>query len=219
MANKGTIFLDEVGELPLSLQAKLLRVLQEGEFERVGGTKTIKVDVRLIAATNRSLEEMVKAGEFRADLYYRLNVFPIVNIPLRERPEDIPVLAQFFARKFAQRQGKKINKINSKDLEKLKKYRFPGNVRELENIIERAVVFCKGETLNIDLQKSNAIDLNDQIFKTFDEMQREYIIQALQKTGGRITGPEGAGRLLGLNDRTLMSKIRKFDIQKREYIV
>lgn len=219
LAHQGTLFLDEVGELPINLQAKLLRVLQEGEFERLGSTETLKVDVRLVAATNRSLVDMVKNGSFRADLYYRLNVFPIVNFPLRERPADIPVLAKHFAKKYAQEQGKKIRKINSADLEKLKKYRFPGNVRELENIIERAVVFCQGDTLNIDLDRSNAIDINDKIFLTFDEMQRDYIIQALKKTGGRITGPSGAGRLLGLNDRTLMSKIRKFKIEKREYIV
>ncbi|WP_367390451.1 sigma 54-interacting transcriptional regulator [Lewinella sp. LCG006] len=219
LANKGTIFLDEVGELPLALQAKLLRVLQEGEFERVGGTETIKVDVRLIAATNRSLEEMVKEGRFRADLYYRLNVFPIVNIPLRERPEDIKVLTEYFVRRFATRLGKKIVKINVADLNSLQEYRFPGNVRELENIIERAVVLCQGETLRIPLDNQQGSDLFDTAFPTFDEMQRNYIIDALKRTEGRITGPAGAGRLLGLNDRTLMSKIRKFGIEKKEYLL
>lgn len=219
LANKGTIFLDEVGELPLGLQAKLLRVLQEGEFERVGGTETTKVDVRLIAATNRSLEAMVKEGRFRADLYYRLNVFPIVNIPLREHPEDIPVLAEHFVRRFAQRLGKKIAKINAADLECLNNYHFPGNVRELENIIERAVVLCNEETLRIPLDKHHDHDLLETSFPTFEEMQRNYIIEALKRTDGRITGPEGAGRLLGLNDRTLMSKMRKFGIEKREYFI
>ncbi len=219
LANKGTIFLDEVGELPMALQSKLLRVLQEGEFERVGGTETIKIDVRLIAATNRSLETMVKEGDFRADLYYRLNVFPIVNIPLRERPEDIKVLAEYFVRRFATRLGKEIVKINATDLNSLQEYRFPGNVRELENIIERAVVLCQGGTLRIPLDKHQGNDLLDAAFPTFDEMQRNYIVDALKRTEGRITGPEGAGRLLGLNDRTLMSKMRKFDIEKREYLL
>lgn len=219
LADKGTIFLDEVGELPMALQAKLLRVLQEGEFERVGGTETIKIDVRLIAATNRSLETMVREGRFRADLYYRLNVFPIMNIPLRERPEDIKVLTEYFVRRFATRLGKKIVKINTADLDKLQGYRFPGNVRELENIIERAVVLCQGETLRIPLDKHQGDDLLDNTFPTFDEMQRSYIVEALKRTEGRITGPEGAGRLLGLNDRTLMSKMRKFDIEKREYLI
>ena len=219
LANKGTIFLDEVGELPLALQSKLLRVLQEGEFERVGGTETIKTDVRLIAATNRSLETMVKEGRFRADLYYRLNVFPIVNIPLRERPEDIKVLAEYFVRRFATRLGKKIVKINATDLNKLQTYRFPGNVRELENIIERAMVLCQGETLRIPFDKHQGNDLMENTFLTFDEMQRNYIVDALKRTEGRITGPEGAGRLLGLNDRTLMSKMRKFGIEKREYLL
>ncbi len=219
-AHRGTLFLDEIGELPLNLQSKLLSVLQEGTFERVGGNETIEVDVRVIAATNRKLEEMVSNNTFRADLYYRLNVFPIVNIPLRERPEDIPVLAEYFAKRFAQQQGKKIKKLNSADLKRLEKYRFPGNVRELENIVERAVVLCKSSTLSIPLdQRSEAPKLNDNIFLTFEEMQRQYLIEALKKTGGRITGPEGAGRLLGLNDRTLMSKIRKFDIQKKEYLL
>lgn len=219
LANRGTIFLDEVGEMPLALQAKLLRVLQEGEFERVGGTETIKVDVRLIAATNRSLEEMVRAGRFRADLYYRLNVFPIENIPLRERPEDIPVLAQFFAKRFAKRQAKTIGKISATDLKRLQEYRFPGNVRELENIIERAVVLCNGDILKIPLDKDRGSDMGENVFPTFDEMQRNYIIKALKRTEGRITGPEGAGRLLGLNDRTLMSKMRKFNIEKKEYLI
>jgi transcriptional regulator with GAF, ATPase, and Fis domain len=185
----------------------------------VGGTETISVNIRLIAATNRSLEEMVRDRKFRSDLYYRLNVFPIVNIPLRERPEDIEVLTQYFAKRFAKQQGKKIEKINAGDLKKLQKYRFPGNVRELENIIERSVVLCQGTVLNIQLDQDHSAQLNDQVFLTFEEMQRKYIVEALKKTNGRITGPEGAGRLLGLNDRTLMSKIRKLNIQKKEYFV
>lgn len=218
LANRGTIFLDEIGEMPLSLQAKLLRAIQEGEIERLGGHEVIKVDVRLVAATNRSLEEMVREGKFRADLYYRLNVFPIVNLPLRERPQDIEVLTEHFVQKFAQRQGKKIERINAPDMKRLERYRFPGNVRELENIIERAVVLCKGNVLNIPFDDSGPSDVYPTSFPTFEEMQRIHIIKALQKTNGRITGPEGAGRLLGLNDRTLMSKMRKLDIKKKEYV-
>ena len=219
LADGGTLFLDEVGEMPLDLQAKLLRVLQEDEFERVGGTTTIKVDVRLIAATNRNLEDMVAEGRFRADLYYRLNVFPITNMPLRDRPEDIPVLVEFFAKKFAKRQGKDIKRISTPDMKALQNYRFPGNIRELENLVERAVVLCRSETLSIPLDKQRSAAPAPAEFLTFEAIQRQHIIAALKQTNGRITGPKGAGVLLGLNDRTLMSKMRKLDIQKREYIV
>ena len=219
LADGGTLFLDEVGEMPLDLQAKLLRVLQEDEFERVGGTTTIKVDVRLIAATNRNLEDMVAEGRFRADLYYRLNVFPITNMPLRDRPEDIPVLVEFFAKKFAKRQGKDIKRISTPDMKALQNYRFPGNIRELENLVERAVVLCRSETLSIPLDKQRSAASAPAEFLTFEAIQRQHIIAALKQTNGRITGPKGAGVLLGLNDRTLMSKMRKLDIQKREYIV
>ena len=219
MADGGTLFLDEVGELPLDLQSKLLRVLQEGEFERLGGTETIKVDVRLVAATNRILQKMVRKGSFRADLFYRLNVFPIENIALRNRPKDIPVLVEHFARKFAKRQNKTITKINSADLDKLKKYPFPGNIRELENLVERAVVLCNSETLSIPLNmKKERVDKGQQGFLPFEEMQRRHIIKALHMTEGRVTGPNGAGVLLGLNDRTLVSKMRKLDIKKIDYL-
>lgn len=224
MADGGTIFLDEIGELPLLLQSKLLRVLQEGEFERLGGTETIKVDARLIAATNRNLKEMVANGNFREDLYYRLNVFPIYNLPLRERPEDIPVLVDFFVKKFSKQQGKAIRNINTADVKRLEYYHFPGNIRELENILERAVVLCDSDSLSIplDLAATEATTKSAAAvghFLTFEEMQRQYIIDALKATGGRITGEGGAGLLLNLNDRTLMSKMRKLGIQKRDYIV
>lgn len=219
LADGGTLFLDEVGEMPLDLQAKLLRVLQEDEFERLGGTETIRVDVRLIAATNRNLEKMVEKGSFRADLYYRLNVFPIHNLPLRKRRDDIPVLIEYFANKFAKRQGKKIKEINAVDLEKLKSYDFPGNIRELENIVERAVVICTSETLNIPFDERRQKSPKKEGFATFEDMQRKHIIAALKRTGGRVTGPEGAGKLLDLNDRTLMSKMRKLNIHKREYLL
>lgn len=220
MAHTGTLFLDEVGELPLELQSKLLRVLQEDEFERLGGTDSITVDVRLIAATNRNLQKMVQKGTFRADLFYRLNVFPIVNLPLRDRPEDIPVLVDHFAKKFAKRQRKEITKINSQDLKMLQNYAFPGNIRELENLIERAVVLSQSEVLSIPLEaNSNRVQAGEKVFLSFEEAQRQHIIKALRKTEGRITGPHGAGVLLGLNDRTLVSKMRKLDIRKVEYLI
>ena len=220
VADTGTLFLDEVGECPLELQTKLLRVLQEGEFERVGGAETIKVDVRLVAATNRNLEEMVADGRFRADLYYRLNVFPINNLPLRERTEDIPVLVEHFVQKFSQKQGKTISKISKGDMDKLRNYPFPGNVRELENMIERAVILTDSETLNIRIDPIRGQTAGgSQRLLTFEEMQRKHIIDALKFTGGRVTGPEGAGILLDMNDRTLVSKMRKLGIKKREYLV
>ena len=219
MADGGTLFLDELGEMPLDLQVKLLRVLQEDEFERIGGTETIKVDVRLIAATNRDLEKMVADGRFRADLYYRLNVFPIYNLPLRKRREDIPVLIEYFTQKYAKRQGKTITSINAADIEKLKAYDFPGNIRELENIVERAVVICTTDVLSIPLAKRKKKVVESDEFLNFEDMQRQHIINALKLTAGRITGPQGAGQLLQLNDRTLMSKMRKLDIHKREYLL
>lgn len=219
MADKGTLFLDEVGELPLDLQSKLLRVLQEDEFERLGGTETIKVNVRLVAATNRNLEAMVREGKFRADLYYRLNVFPIVNLPLRDRKEDIPVLTKHFVNKFAKRQNKTINRINNADMNRLSAYAFPGNIRELENLVERAVVLSDSEVLRIpfDSKTSQAIEGQEAILP-MEEMQRRHIIAALRQTDGRITGPNGAGVLLDMNDRTLVSRMRKLDIRKLDYL-
>lgn len=220
MADRGTIFLDEIGELPLDLQAKLLRVLQEDEFERLGGETTIKVDVRMIAATNRDLEDMVRKGKFREDLYYRLNVFPIHNLPLRDRPEDIPVLIEYFTKKYAKRQGKKISKISSADIKRISTYPFPGNIRELENIIERSVVLCQSDTLSIDfVRSSQSVTAGGEAFLSFEEMQRRHILDALRMTRGRMTGPTGAGILLEMNDRTLVSKIRKLGIEKHEYLL
>ncbi len=217
LADGGTIFLDELGEMPLSLQAKLLRVLQEGELERVGGTKTLRVDVRVVAATNRNLEDMVQSGKFREDLYYRLNVFPIINLPLRERKEDISLLVKHFTRKYSKQLGKKIEKVLQADIKALERYSFPGNIRELENMIERAVIISEGETLNL----KSSFDRNQPLgkkkrtkFLSFEEMQRQHIIDALERTNWRVTGPKGAARLLGLKDRTLASKMRKLDIKK-----
>lgn len=218
MAHNGTLFLDEVGELPLDLQAKLLRVLQEDEFERLGGTETIKVNVRLVAATNRDLKAMVKAGTFRADLYYRLNVFPIVNLPLRERPEDIPVLVKHFVNKFARRQNKEILEINGADLKRLERYHFPGNIRELENIVERAVVLCRSSVLSIPFNVTQSAATEEEDFATLEEIQRRHILKALRRTEGRVTGPNGAGILLGMKDRTLVSRMRKLGIQRHDYL-
>ena len=222
LSDGGTIFLDEVGEMPLGLQTKLLRVLQEGEFERVGGTEPQTVDVRVIAATNRDLREMVQRGGFREDLYYRLNVFPIYNIPLRERREDIPLLMRFFVRKYAEKSGKKIDHIPQEAIDRLMKYEFPGNIRELENIVERAVILSPGNSLNIldsfNAEASRSLDGREDTFKPFEEMQRDYIIEALRRCNWRISGPKGAAKLLQLNPRTLASKMRRLGIRRKDFI-
>ncbi|MCB9266591.1 MAG: sigma 54-interacting transcriptional regulator [Lewinellaceae bacterium] len=221
LAHGGTIFLDEIGEMPFSLQSKLLRVLQEGEFERVGGTKTIKADTRVIAATNRDLEKMVMDGEFREDLFYRLNVFPIYNIPLRERREDIPILVRHFAEKYSEASGKTIEAIPSGGMGRLMEYDFPGNIRELENIIERAVILSPGKTLNLEdslPKKRDNGKADDGFFRSFEEMQRDHIIEALERTNWRVTGPKGAARLLRMNGRTLASKMRRLDIRREDFV-
>lgn len=215
LADRGTIFLDEIGDLPLDLQAKLLRALQEGEFERVGGTQTIKVDVRVIAATNRNLEEASRSGEFREDLFYRLNVFPIVLPPLRERSEDIPVLMNHFIKKLSAKTGKKITTIPQKVMTTLQAYDFPGNVRELENIIERAIILSNGQTLQLDqsleVLKSPAATERD---STLEEVERQHILATLEKTNWRIEGPKGAALPLGINPNTLRSRMQRFGIKK-----
>jgi PAS domain S-box-containing protein len=228
MAHKGSIFLDEIGELPLDLQTKLLRVLQEGEFERVGGTQTIRVDVRVIAATNRNLEQLVQEGGFRQDLFYRLNVFPIYNLPLRERREDIPLLIKYFAGKFSEKttKHKSILEPSPYVLEKLMEYDFPGNVRELENMVERAVIITPpGKPLQIDTapmqpaaaEAGSEYDKN-LAFKTLEAMQRAHILEALRLTNGQVSGDHGAARLLDLNDKTLHSKMKKLRIERKDYL-
>lgn len=224
LAHQGTIFLDEIGELPLDLQTKLLRVLQEGEFERVGGMVTLKVDVRVISATNRNLEQLVKEGKFRQDLFYRLNVFPIHNLPLRERREDIPLLVEHFVKKFTDKRksNNSITNISNYALEKLMHYDFPGNVRELENIVERAVILSSGNTLKLDttlleMTKSSTEETNGH-FKTLDEMQREYILEALRRTNGQVSGDFGAAKLLDINDKTLSSRMKKLNISRKDYL-
>ena len=216
LADGGTIFLDEIGEVPIDLQAKLLRVLQEGEFDQLGATKTSKVDVRVIAATNRDLEEMVKNGSFREDLYYRLNVFPIHNIPLRERKSDIPLLAQFFLERYAAKAGKNFSRLSKKTIALLMDYNFPGNIRELENLIERAVITEQGPTLKpgswIPLVKGT---LGVEEFKSLEATQREYIIKVLDHTGWRVSGPKGAARILDMKDKTLFARMKKLGREKQ----
>ena len=215
LADGGSLFLDELGELTPSAQAKLLRVLQEQEFERVGGSETIKVDVRVIAATNRKLVEEVSAGRFRADLYYRLNVFPIEIPALRQRTTDIPLLARFFLVKYAKKLGKRINDLAPTALEQLLNYSWPGNVRELQNVIERAVILSQGALLEISPLASLPLDnKSSQPLVTLEQVEREHILRTLEKTGGVISGSKGAAGLLGMNPNTLRSRMQKLGIGK-----
>jgi formate hydrogenlyase transcriptional activator len=217
LAHKGTLFLDEVGDIPLELQPKLLRVLQEQEFERLGSTRTQKVDVRLIAATNVNLEQLVADKQFRSDLYYRLNVFPIVIPPLRERREDIPVLTRWFTQKFASRMRKPIHSIPARTLSALADYHWPGNVRELENLIERAVILSPGPELQVSLPETRALavaaaaEVTNQSMN-FEEAERAHILRVLSDTNWIIGGPRGAASRLGLNRSTLRSKMGKLGI-------
>ncbi len=214
IADGSTIFLDEIGELPPELQIKLLRVLQEGEFERLGSPKEIKVDVRVIAATNRDLTEEVRKGNFRKDLYYRLRVFPIQMPPLRERREDIPMLIKVFVDEFGKKMGKTIQSVSRKSLEALQRYSWPGNIRELRNVVECAMINCSGSKLNIPLQKEPVA--NDYPLQTLEEMERKYILEVLEKTDWRIKGRYGAAEILGLNPSTLYFKMKKMNIPTRE---
>jgi len=216
LAHQGTLFLDEVGDIPLELQPKLLRVLQEQEFERLGSTKTIKVDVRLVAATNRDLARMVAEGRFRNDLYYRLNVFPIVLPPLRERPDGIPSLVRHFTQQFARRMGKRIETIPAATMEALVRYPWPGNVRELQNIIERAVILSPGPTLQIplvDLQ-ADGQEAPVAVPVTLADAEREHIVGTLRETGWVVSGPKGAAARLGMKRATLQHKMRKLGISR-----
>ncbi len=216
LADGGTIFLDEIGELPLELQPKLLRVLQEGEFDQLGSTKTTSVDVRVISATNRDLDEMVQEGKFREDLYYRLNVFPILNIPLRQRRDDIPLLAQFFLEKYSVKAGKVFKRLSKKTIAKLMEYDFPGNIRELENLIERAVIIENGTTLQPGswMPTSNGAIMTKG-FKTLEDSQRDHIIEVLNHTNWRVSGPKGAANILNMKDKTLFAKMKRLGIEKQ----
>lgn len=210
LADGSTLFLDEIGEVPRRIQVKLLRVLQEKKFERVGGQKTISSDVRVIAATNRDLRKAIDIGEFREDLYYRLNVFPIVIPPLRERRDDIPPLVWYFVRSFAEKMEKSIESISRSSMNQLCQYHWPGNVRELKNIIERAVIITTGSTLQIELPGSQEAGAHQ--VQTLNEVQRQYILETLESTGWRIRGNRGAAEILGLKPTTLESRMAKLGI-------
>lgn len=218
MADRGTLFLDEVGDIPPALQPKLLRVLQEQEFERLGSTHTRKVDVRLVAATNRDLTDMMTQGDFRTDLYYRLNVFPIRIPPLRERREDIPLLVEYFMEKFARRMGKRVETVPKATMQKLVDWPWPGNVRELQNMIERGVILSRGFVLEIpltELEPAAIPALNDDNGAfTLEAFEREHILRALRDTGWVIGGPTGAAARLGLNRSTLNARMRKLEIRR-----
>jgi len=236
-ADRGTLFLDEVGDLPLELQPKLLRVLQEQEFERLGGNRTIRVDVRVVAATNSDLAQLVAEKKFRSDLYYRLNVFPIHVPPLRERPEDVPLLVRYFVQKFSRRQNKTVEYVSTPVMDALVNYPWPGNVRELENLIERAVLLSPGKELRVpvaELQELSPgssfamvpIDLSRPAARssspsetpgstsTLDDAQRQHILQVLKQTQWRIAGPRGAAAILGIKRTTLQARMRKLGIKR-----
>jgi formate hydrogenlyase transcriptional activator len=243
LANGGTLFLDEVSELPLETQVKLLRVLQEGEFEPVGSNKTIQVNVRIIAATNRKLEECVAAGRFRSDLFYRLNVFPVELPSLRDRPSDIPLLVNLFLQRFANKFGRKIDAVHKATMDLLMDYAWPGNIRELQNIIERAVVLSAGPVLTVDpafLPRTSAaaelpktalavppssysrVTKNyapsvEPSFPSLDQMERDHILAALNRSAGVIDGPNGAARILNLHANTLRSRMSKLGIGRKRH--
>jgi formate hydrogenlyase transcriptional activator len=215
LADRGTLFLDEVGDIPLELQPKLLRVLQEQEFERLGGTRTTKINVRLVAATNRDLVQMVAERQFRSDLFYRLNIFPVQMPPLRQRREDIPVLVRYFAQKYARQMKRTIDSISSETMMALTNYHWPGNIRELENLIERAVILSRGPVLEVPLTelREPAASTTDAL-QTLEANEREHILRALRDTGWVLAGPQGAAARLGLKRTTLQSRMQKLGIQR-----
>jgi transcriptional regulator with GAF, ATPase, and Fis domain len=213
MAHRGTLFLDEVGDIPLDLQPKLLRALQEKSFERLGGTKTIPIDVRLVAATNRNLTQMMGDKLFRSDLYYRLKVFPITTPPLRDRAEDIPILARYFTKKYAAKMGRQIDKIPSDVMRALVDWRWPGNIRELENFIERAVILSGGSSLRAPLNEIREDATETAGDATLEHMEREHIIRVLRESGGVVTA---AAVRLGLHRTTLNAMMRKLGISRAD---
>ncbi|EIG93977.1 transcriptional activator HyfR [Escherichia coli] len=234
IADGGTLFLDEIGDLPLELQPKLLRVLQEREIERLGGSRTIPVNVRVIAATNRDLWQMVEDRQFRSDLFYRLNVFPLELPPLRDRPEDIPLLAKHFTQKMARHMNRSIDAIPTEALRQLMSWDWPGNVRELENVIERAVLLTRGNSLNLHLNvrqsrllptlnedsalRSSMAQLLHPTTPENDEEERQRIVQVLQETNGIVAGPRGAATRLGMKRTTLLSRMQRLGISVREVL-
>jgi len=216
IANGSTLCLDEIGELPLEAQAKLLRAIQNGEFERLGSSHTIKVDVRIVATTNRNLEEEVRKGRFRQDLYYRLNVFPITVPPLRQRKDDIPLMAQAFIARYSRKLGKQITSVQKKTIRTLQDYPWPGNVRELESIIERAVILCTGPVL----QLADKLDISSphmsSPIRTLKETERNQIHKILKETRWRIEGKDGTAAILGLHPSTLRARMHKLGIRRPE---
>jgi len=219
LAHEGTLFLDEIGDLPLELQPKILRALQEKEFERVGSTRTIPVNVRLLAATNRDLAQMVENREFRSDLYYRLKVFPVQLPPLRERVEDIPLLAKYFLDQHSRRMNRRIETIPEDAIEALARWRWPGNIRELENFIERAVILSTGPTLRAPLAELHqTAEVASETSQNFHDAEREHVLRVLRETKGHISGPNGAAERLGLKRTTLNSKMKKLGIKRSDCI-
>src|SRR5262245_54849445 len=222
LARSGTILLDEIGEIPMDTQVALLRVLQERQIERVGGSRAIPVDVRVIAATNRDLSTAIAAGTFRSDLFYRLNVFPIHVPPLRKRPEDIQILVEYFVKRFAEKMAKRIRKIEKRTLELCERYQWPGNIRELQNIVERSVILCSGDTFSIDeawLTSHGAlrVDGSDPLPQTLQDQEKDMIETALARSRGKVAGPSGAAAKLGIPPSTLESKIKQLGIEKRRF--
>ena len=217
IADKGTIFLDEIGEISPEAQVKILRVMQEREFERVGGNQTLKVDVRIIAATNRDLEEEVRRGRFRDDLYFRLNVIPINAPPLRDRKGDIPELVDYFVRKHGRRMNRHIELVDPQALERLMRYDWPGNIRELENVVERGLVLGRGRVLRFDRQLLGEAppSARESEFTSLEEYERRYILRVLDHAGGRVSGERGAARILGMKPTTLQSRMKKLGIEPR----
>ena len=215
LADKGTLFLDEVGDIPPALQPKLLRILQEQEFERLGGTRTLQVDVRLVAATNRDLAEMVKENEFRSDLYYRLNVFPIPLPPLRERREDIPALVEHFVEIYARRMNKQIEHISSETMSALVSYQWPGNIRELQNFIERSAILTSGNVLHPPLASlQRAVETEPSEPTTLEEAERSHIRKILEQARWVVSGPNGAAARLGIKRSTLYFRMQKLGISR-----
>jgi len=212
IADGSTLFLDEIGDLPLDLQSKLLRVLAEGNFERLGSTKSLHVNVRIIAATNRDIEQEVKEGKFRRDLFYRLNVFPIVIPPLRERREDIPLLVRAVVKEFQKRMGKEIERIPKKTMQALQSYSWPGNVRELRNLIEHAMILSNGKTLDVHVPKLAPSER--EATGNLEDVERKHMVAVLERTGWRIAGQGGAAEVLGLKRTTLQAKMKKLGIKR-----
>ena len=212
IADGSTLFLDEIGEIPVELQSKLLRVLEEGSFERLGSTKPLHVNVRIIAATNRDLEREVKEGRFRKDLFYRLNVFPIVIPPLREHPEDIPSMVWAFVRELQKKMGKEIETISKKTMEALQSHSWPGNVRELKNVIEHAMILTKGKSLVFQLPGFGVSETDTA--HSLEDIERKHIMAVLEKAGWRLAGKGGAAEALGLKRSTLYSKMKKLGITR-----